>query len=398
MRNALVLLAIVATSTACRRDDATSAPKREEAPVAASSTPAGPRLVRVEPALVDAGRITTARVIRRPATGTFRAPADVVASPEGSAEAGTLLAGRIARFEAREGDRVKRGQVLAWLDAPEAARALADLIRARARTETQAKKAARLEGLVASEAATRLALEETRLELELARADLAAARTVVTSLGLSEPPASTAPGADVLTARLPIRSPADGIVVERTASLGAHVTPSTPLFRLLGEGRVLVEARIPDGGGLEITPSTVARLHPRGGAPCAGVVLGLLPQVDLATRSRRARIAPADACKGLVPGAQVEAEIDVASAVSDAGAPTALVVPAAAVMDTKTALVVFVKGGEAGTFAVRPIEPGVLLGDDRVVRAGVAEGEEVVVEGAVLLKGELMRAELGGSE
>jgi cobalt-zinc-cadmium efflux system membrane fusion protein len=136
------------------------------------------RMVRVAPGLVESGRIRTVRATRRAPKGAVRLPAEIVASPEGAAETGTLLAGRIARFEFREGDRVKRGQVLAWVDAPEAARAVSDLIRARARTETQSRKVKRLEGLVASEAAAQVALDDARLELELARADLAAARTL----------------------------------------------------------------------------------------------------------------------------------------------------------------------------------------------------------------------------
>jgi membrane fusion protein, heavy metal efflux system len=47
---------------------------------------------------------------------------------------------------------------------------------------------------------------------------------------------------------------------------------------------------------------------------------------------------------------------------------------------------------------MRAVEPGGLLGDRRVVRAGLSAGEQVVVEGAILLKGELLRAELGGDE
>ena len=63
-----------------------------------------------------------------------------------------------------------------------------------------------------------------------------------------------------------------------------------------------------------------------------------------------------------------------------------------------TAMILFVRGNEPGTFEMRPVEAGLRLGDEIAVHAGVAEGEEVVVEGTVLLKGELMRAELGGED
>jgi cobalt-zinc-cadmium efflux system membrane fusion protein len=397
---------LLGCSRADNRAEKSSSP-RAQAPAAASAARAqAPHAVHVAPELVETGRIRTAHVTRREPTGAVRLPAEVVASPEGAAEAGTLLAGRIARFEAREGDRVKRGQVLAWLDAPEAARAIADLVRARARTETQSRKVARLEGLVASEAATQIALDEARLELDLARADLAAARTLVASFGLNELAATGAThtrrdekDAPVLSAQLPVRSPVDGTIVERTAALGAHVTPETHLFRLVSEGRVIVEARIADGSSVVLAPGNVAHVEARGGTRCNAHVLGALPQVDSTTRSRRVRLVPEDTCNGLVPGSQAEVQIEVSAPLrSDAGAEPVLVVPAAAIMEMKSAPIVFTKGHEPGAFHVRAIEPGLRIGDDRVVHAGVADGEEVVVEGAVLLKGELMRSELGGEE
>lgn len=360
--------------------------------------------VTVSPTLLESGRIQTSRVERRAPTGSLRLPGDVIATAEGAAEAGSLLSGRIARFEVREGDRVRASQVLAWIDAPEAARAVADLLRARTRTETHARKVQRLEGLVVSEAATHIALDEARLELDLARADLAAAKTLLASLGLPEPPALTkydGGGAIAVPARLPVRSPVDGVVVERMRPLGAHVTPDTHIFRLVSEGRSLVEARLADGGGFVIGPVTTpnAIIEPRGGKKCEGRVLGTLPEVDAQTRTRRVRIAPEPSCVGLVVGGHVDVDIQLPRGKDDAGTPRvddALVVPAASVIDLRTAKIVFVKGHTAGEFFVRPVEPGPRTGDDLVIRAGLEEGEEIVSVGAVLLKGELVRSELEG--
>ncbi len=383
---------LLLTLAACSKPEShESAPRPAAGPPDASVAPAA-RGVRVDPRLVDEGRVRTAPVLRKTPVGVVRLPADVVASAEGAAEAGSLLPGRVARFEIREGDRVKRGQVLAWIDAPEAARAVADLVRARSRTETQTRKVTRLEGLVASEAAAQAALDEARLERDLARADLAAARTVVTNLGLAEPPPTSGTGAlPQIGAQLPVRSPVDGTVVERGAPLGAYIAPDTHLFRIVSEGRVLVDARLPDGA--DVPPAgTAASVKPRGTAePCAARVLGVLPQVDPSTRSRKVRLAPEGSCGGLVGGAQAEVEIEMRATGADT-----LVVPAAALVDLRTATVVFAGTGAKGTFEVRPVEPGVRVGDDVVIRAGLKDGEQVVVEGTVLLKGELIRAELGG--
>lgn len=365
MRRALLAVALVA---ACKQ--------KEPAP-AARAGDAGARVIHA-----DSSRIKTGRVVRKAPAGVVRLAADVVSSADGLAEAGALVAGRVARFEAREGDAVKAGQVLAWLDAPEAARAVADLVRARARSETAQKRVARLEPLVAQEAATQIALEDARLELDGARADLAASRTIVTSFGLGEP----AVGAEAISARIPIRSPVDGTIVERTAPLGAHVTPETHLFRIVHEGGVLVEAKLPDGASVVLPPNARAEIEQRGVATCQAHVVATLPEVVAATRTRRVRLLP-EACKGLVAGAQAEARIVVPGGTGDV-----LTVPADAVIDVKSTPIVFARAGDG--YEMRPVELGVRVGDDRVVKAGVNEGDEIVVEGTVLLKGELLRSEL----
>ena len=66
------------------------------------------RLLRLAPELLASGRVRTAPVAEEPARGVIRASAEVVASAEGAAEAGSLIAGRLATFEAREGDRRPR--------------------------------------------------------------------------------------------------------------------------------------------------------------------------------------------------------------------------------------------------------------------------------------------------
>lgn len=353
---------------------------KNEEPRPAAKPDAGSPLLHVSPSLVDAGRLVTGRVTRKPPAGIVRLAAEVVASPEGMAEAGSLVSGRLARFEAREGDTVKAGQVLAWLDAPEAARATADFLRARARSETAQKRVTRLEPLVAQEAATQVALEDARLELVNARADLAAARAVLGSFGLGEP------GSDGANVRVPIRSPVDGTIVERTAPLGAHVTPEMHLFRVVHEGGVLVEAKLPDGSSVVLPPAATAEIEQRGAPVCKARVIGTLPEVVATTRTRRVRLRP-EGCSGLVSGAQAEARI-----VVPGGDGEVLTVPASAVLDVKSTTVVFTRRGDG--YELRPVDLGVRIGDDRVVRSGVSEGEEVVTEGAVLLKGELLRSEL----
>jgi cobalt-zinc-cadmium efflux system membrane fusion protein len=393
LRLHLIALCNFSTLSACKPKEAPPTTQEKHAYSTETATALGPSPLHVDPSLLDAGRLRTAAVERRAPTGLLRLPADVVASAEGTAEAGTLVPARVARFEAREGDRVKRGDILAWLDAPEAARAVADVVRARARTEAQAKKLARLESLVKAEATSALAVDEARLELDIARADLVAARTVIASLGVDEPAAGNAPR---VAAQVPVRSPVDGIVVERAATLGAHVGPEHKLFRLVREGLVVVHARIADGSAAVPAVGAAADITPRGSRnACKGRVVAILPEVDPATRTRTVRIAPDAPCSGLVAGGQAEATLTLEPPDGAASA-RILVIPSGAAVEIRGAPFAFVSKGAPATFEARPLELGPRLGEWVVVNAGLTEGDQVVTDGAILLKGELIRSELGG--
>lgn len=373
----------------CRGSD-TQVQARNEARAEGGAAGGGPPVVHVDPSLVTSGRIVIVPATRRPMRGDVRLPAEVVPSESAAAEVGTLVSGRLGTIVVREGEQVKRGQVIAYVDSPEAARVVADVIRARARVIAGARKLERQLALEQDRATSPAAVDEVRMELALAEADAAAARTLLSSLGIPEPP----PARGVLAARVPVRSPIDGAVVSRLVQLGAPVSPEKTLFRVLASDRVVVEARWTD----PTTPpanGTAVKLLARGGdatTSCTGHVLATVAFVDEKTRARRVRITPDGPCAVLVPGAYVDVSLTSASVGVDAA--SVLAIPKEAVVDVRGAPTVFVAGREKGAFAAHVVRTGRLTTDDIAVEEGLAEGDLVVVAGAVMLKGELLRTEL----
>jgi cobalt-zinc-cadmium efflux system membrane fusion protein len=235
-------------------------------------------------------------------------------------------------------------------------------------------------------------VDEARTELAIAEADVAAARTLLSSLGIPEPP-TLAQG--VLAARVPVRSPIEGVVVTRTVDLGAPVSPDKTLFRVQANDRVVVEARWTDATMPPPPNNTAVNLLARGGdgrAACPGHVFATIAVVDEKTRARRVRIMPDGPCTMLVPGGYVDASFT--SATVTKGAALALAVLKDAVVDVRGAPTAFVALPEKGTFAPRVVRTGRVTSEDVAVEEGLAEGDLVVVTGAVLLKGELLRSEL----
>jgi cobalt-zinc-cadmium efflux system membrane fusion protein len=195
-----------------------------------------------------------------------------------------------------------------------------------------------------------------------------------------------------------VRTPIDGVVVERMLALGAPVSPDKTIFRVLARDRVVVDARWTDVTTPPPASDTPVKLLPRGGGsgdggvPCSAKVASTLGVVDDRTRARRIRIVPDGPCALLVPGAFVEASFT--SAQLGAAAPAALAIPKEAVVDVRGAPTVFVAEPQSGAFAARAVHVGRATTDDVAIEDGLAEGDRVVVVGAVLLKGELLRSEL----
>ncbi len=354
--------------------------------VATAASSAASVDVRIDPALIERGRVQVMPAALRDLAGARTFPGEAVSDEQGHAEAGALVAGRIASLEVPVGAAVKKGQALAFVDAPEVARVVADVIRARARVEVASRKEARQKELEAQQATSKNALDEASAEARIARADLAAASSLLAALGGALP----ADGQYGGTSRVAVRSPIDGLVAKRMAVLGGAVVPERTLFEIVAPGRLAALVHVPETTR-ELPPNgTVAVLRPRaaGDARCAGVVTGDLGSVDADTRTRAFRVVPKAPCAWLAPGAFVDVELERPTSTE-----AALAVPREAVVDVKGVTGVFVQRAP-GEFSFRPLRVGQGTDAYVAVEAGLVRGEPVVVVGAVLLKSELLRAEL----
>ncbi len=369
---------------------------KSSAPTGSGTTNVGTKESRLtlDADLISSGRVRVETAARRAPSTELRVAGDVVSSDTGAAEAGALVPGRVAAILVTEGAHVKQGQVLAWVDAPEVGRATAEVLRARARASVAARKLERQGELDKQEATSKNALDEARAEGRIASADLAAARTLLLSLGGQEPPDNAETSPTSVPVRLPVRAPIDGVVAHREAVLGGAVSPDRPLFRLVAASRVAVLARVPEtiqdlpkeGAHATIT----SRGAPKDAPVCSARVTGVLGAIDEATRTLPLRLEPDPTCTLLVPGAYVEVVL--------AGAPTQgkpeIVVPREAVLDVHGVPSVFVAEKTPGAFVLRPVRARFDGGPDAVIESGLAEGEGVASTGALLLKGELLRGEL----
>ena len=184
-------------------------------------------------------------------------------------------------------------------------------------------------------------------------------------------------------------APRGGVVVNRGVTVGTSVDPSTTLLSIADLSRVWVLAEVPEASIRFVRVGTAAQLDfpASGRPPFTARVDFVYPMLSERTRTLRVRLAAANVGGMLRPGLYGTAIFEVAGH-------NVVTVPRDAVVDTGLQQHVFVAAGDR--FEPRAITVGVQLADRVEVRAGLAEGEQIVASGVFLLDSESRLRATGG--
>jgi Cu(I)/Ag(I) efflux system membrane fusion protein len=226
-----------------------------------------------------------------------------------------------------------------------------------------------------------LALKASAAARDTALVD--AARNRLRLLGMPDAEVARVEREAKSSGRVTVTSPVSGIVWEIGARDGMAVMPGTNLVRIAGLASVWVIAEVPEAqAGLVVEGVPVeVRAAAAPDRALRGTVQALLPEVNAATRTVRARIVLANPGGALKPG--MYATVAFAGATSAAS----VLVPSEAVIRTGTRDVVIVVSGE-GRYAPVDVEVGRESGDLTEIRRGVAAGTQVVASGQFLIDSE----------
>jgi Cu(I)/Ag(I) efflux system membrane fusion protein len=183
--------------------------------------------------------------------------------------------------------------------------------------------------------------------------------------------------------RLIITAPIGGVVGELTAREGMTVMAGAPLFRLNGLSTVWVNAEIPEGAAAQVRPGNPveARTPAVSDTVFKGKVSAILPEVNPATRTIKARIELGNPGGQLVPG--MFATINFMPVARK----EVLLVPSEAIIQTGKRSVVVVAEGD-GKFASFDVEVGLDRNGQTEIRKGLEVGQKVVVSGQFLVDSE----------
>ncbi len=320
--------------------------------------------------VVAPGQQTIVRAIN--ATGTLAARREI---PVGVVGEG----GQISQVFVDAGDWVKQGQVLASVD-----------------RSVQVQTGAALEAQInVSKADARLAQNELDRAMQLvargfiskadvdrktATRDSARARVNVAIAQLNE--------AKARTARLDIRAPVSGFILERNVQIGQTVSAgSGTLFRLAKDGEMELQAQLGEGDLAAISQGVSATITPVGtNEQFTGQIWQISPTINAQTRQGIARIAlPFN--RALRPGGFASVEIK-------AGTTTAPVLPESAVQNDKDGAYVYIVGND-NKVSRRAVKTGSVSEAGIPVVEGLDGTEKVVLfAGGFLNPGELVNPKL----
>lgn len=383
--------------------------------------------------------VAVVKVSNQPPLARFTATGTVEPNRKAVQQVTPLVSGRVEEVFASTGDKVAKGDLLVVMDSPQVAELHGKLHEAETRValaKNQLDRARQLanrvnllkskasldeanatvkrdqllvadglaarKDLLASEAELTKAQAEydfqkdisLNREINEASAELSTAETEVKHLrdGLKALDAIVTKEGDGLEhdiAKIELRAPISGTVIERFVNPGSGVDLFKPMLTVANTANVWVIANVPEKQteSIKVGENVVVDLD---GKSLAGEVKYIDPRLDEESRTMHVRI-EVKGIKNPVPTGSF-AQVQFRRAETDPRAKA--FIPEAAIQTVNNSSVVFVKN-KSGSFEMRKIEIGPRCCDRIAVYQGLSTGE-LIADNSFILKARALKSEFGG--
>lgn len=342
--------------------------------VLAAAAALAPRALKKKPLAVTAIKVERATVRDEVASSSA---GEVVAERHATVRA--ELAARVTRVLHKRGDRVKRGDVVVALDDADLAARLmqaqatlnaqsASYAQAQARAASAKRSAERARALADKGAGT------TQLSDDAQAAQREADEAVKAAAGIVQQAEAALKVARVARGKAELTAPFDGLLVEVTPDPGEELSPGAPVFEIIDDSKLHVEAPIDEAdiGRVKVGQPATLTLDALPGQAVKGVVSKIAPAVrkDLkGARTLPIEVEVTDAA-AVRSGMSADVNILVAEKKDVPSLPTSAIVGRGA-----KRTVYKIEGGNA---KVRDIKIGLSNWERCEITDGVALGDEVI--------------------
>jgi multidrug efflux system membrane fusion protein len=341
------------------------------------------------------------------AVGTVRSQTTIVLSAK--------IMGSVTALHAREGDRVRAGQIVIEIDnrdavaqlqkaqagLNEAQQALAEVEQAvgaaqaaRAAAEANQRLAAatyaRYQTLLERRSVSPQEFDEVKARHQVAEAEADRAARMLHTLAAKknqmlakiEQAKADIANAQVYLSYARLAAPIHGLVIARQTEVGSIAAPGAPLLTIEDGARYRLEAAVEESqiGKIRLKDAARVRIDALGPEELAGSVAEIVPAADPASRSYTVKIN--------LPSSKAEPALRsglYGTARFITGQRTALTIPHKAIVQRGQLAGVYVVD-ESSVAHLRLIKTGKAYGDQVEVLAGLNEGERIVVEAVAAVR------------
>lgn len=292
---------------------------------------------------------------------------------------GSRVAGRLVSRAVHVGDLVRKGDVLAVLDATAYELAVrsarAELSSAEATLSSAVASEERQKTLLQSNAAAKAAVESAEQSREAADAGLTRAKTALVK-------------AEEQLSYTRILAEFDGVVVSTGAEVGQTLSPGEAIVTIARPDERDAVVDIPETAeAIALGSRFTVSLQINPDITVKGVVREVAPSADAVTRTRRVKIALENPPDTVRLGTTITAELEGADL-------TAIMVPETAVLQKDGKAHVWLVDAKEGAVHLAPIETGAVSDRTVLVSSGLKAGDRVVTAGVNSLEeGQKIRVE-----
>lgn len=349
--------------------------------IAPDEAPAdGTRVRLASPQLAGRIGITVQAAVAAPEVAEVPATVRISYDPTRYARVNPRSEGVVRTIHADIGARVEEGTPLVTIASAEVGADRTRAAAARTRLEVAEAALARAGGLAGEGITSQRALLDARRERDEARAELSALQSSLRIVGSSR-------GSEYTLA-----APIPGIVTQRAATIGTFVDSGATLFEIVDPSVVWAELDVPEDEIARIAPGQGVSLtvDALGDRAFSGTLAYLAPEIDPHTRTARGRVQLENADGAL------RAQMFGRALIQVPRAEPAVVVPSASIQRARGATLVFIRVADE-LYEARRVQVEEIAADPSrtEVRGRVAAGDQVVVQGAFLLRTETLRDSIG---
>lgn len=307
-------------------------------------------------------------------------PAKVELDEHNVARIGPSISGRVIEIRAREGDRVKKGEVLATLSSVDLSNTQAAYLKAISKLELQKATADKADRLFREGIISELTMKERKVGFQETSVETRALADQLRVMGMSANDIDRLVKQGHIDSSTPLTSSINGTIIERRINVGQIVEISDELFTVSDLSTIWIVAEVPERASslIRIGSRAQAEISALPGKLYDGTIVFVSDTIQAETRTLTVRMSTEN------PDRQLKPEM-LASMRIDGKTRSLLQVPASAIVRENNHDYAYVLL-QSRKLERRLVQLEEEKNGKRVVLEGLDAGEQIVAEGAYAIK------------